>query len=113
MKNTQLKTMLAAMALALPGLGANADTLKPREAKLLHLGDYQAVVYYEDTLRGREVVTTLRSTSRGDGVRYISTLAPGETQSLLIDSANPKQIQFAHTTRGLSIDVVNAENPGR
>ncbi|MDH3639546.1 MAG: hypothetical protein OES09_13960 [Gammaproteobacteria bacterium] len=97
-------------ALALSAPTSAADSIKPLSAKLLDLGEYQAVVYYENTLNGWEVTTTLRSLRGGDGVRYVSMLAPGETQSLLIDTASPIRIQLGHTTRGLSVDVVEAQN---
>jgi len=110
MKTSKIAALFTVIGLALSAPSPAAESLKPSSPTLLDLGEYQAVVYYEETLAGWEVTTTLRSAGGGDGMRYVSRLSPGETQSIDIDTADPVRIQFAYTTRGLSIDVAKARD---
>jgi hypothetical protein len=108
MKTTIIASLIAALVLSGPMSTAQADVVKPLQARSLELGDYSAVVYFHLTVAGWEVVTTLapRSGSVDDGMRYVSLLTPGESQTLLIGGPDTYAVRLTRAPNGLTIDVV-------
>lgn len=104
MKMPKLETALGAALLLGTALPANAEQVKPGHAKALELGPYQAVVYFEPSEPEWEVVTTLAA---GDAaVRYVSRLAPGESDLLTVAGAVPVTVRLLRSPRGLEIETL-------
>jgi hypothetical protein len=57
---------------------ADADGLRPIEAKSIDLGDVSGVAYYTVERDGFHVVTTLAQGEAGMPIRVVSVLAPGQ-----------------------------------
>jgi hypothetical protein len=71
--------MLVAAALALAPVAADADGLRPIDAKMIHLGEVSGVAYYTVEHDGFHVVTTLAQGITGTPIRIVSVLAPGQS----------------------------------
>ena len=108
MKTKFLASLIAALLLSAPFAMAQADTLKPLQARSLELGDYLGVVYFHLTPAGWEVVTTIapREGSVDEGMRYVSLLTPGESQMLMIGGLDLYAVQLARAANGLNVEVV-------
>ena len=104
MSISKLEGALAAALLLSASLTANAEQVKPGHAKALELGSYQAVVYFEKTEPEWEVVTTLAGAE--SAVRYVSRLAPGESDLLSVSGEVPITVRFARSPRGLEVEVL-------
>lgn len=108
MKTKILASLIAALMFSAPISMAQADTLKPLQARSLELGEYLGVVYFHLTPAGWEVVTTIapRDGSVDEGMRYVSLLTPGEAQTLTIGGLDIYAVQLARAENGLNVDVV-------
>ena len=67
--------LLAVFAAAGP---AEADELKPMQAKSLALGAVTGIAYYTVGQEGYEVVATFAAGESGTPVRFVATLSTGE-----------------------------------
>jgi hypothetical protein len=75
-----IRNMLVAAALVLATLGtAQADSLRPIDAKSIDLGDVSGVAYYTVERDGFHVVMTLAQGMEGTPIRVVSVLAPGQS----------------------------------
>jgi hypothetical protein len=74
-----IRSMLVAAALALVPVAADADGLRPIEAKSIDLGEMSGVAYYTVEHDGFHVVTTLAQGMTGTPIRIVSVLAPGQS----------------------------------
>ena len=75
-----IRSTLFAATLTLASLGAaNADGLRPIEAKSIDLGEVSGVAYYTVERDGLHVVTTLAQGEAGTPIRVVSVLAPGQS----------------------------------
>lgn len=104
----KLNSALVAMVLTGIAAGANADMVSPLQAKPIELGSYHGVVYFEQTPRGWEVVTTVATVeaSENAAMRYVATLQEGQSQTLIVGGAEPFAVELARTGRGLAVSVV-------
>ena len=83
-----IRSILFATALSLASLGgAQANGLRPIEARSIDLGDVSGVAYYTVEPDGFHVVTTVAQGETGTPVRVVSVLAPG--QRVVLSTANP------------------------
>jgi hypothetical protein len=74
-----IRSTLFAAAFTLASLGAaQADGLRPIEAKSIDLGEVSGVAYYTVERDGFRVVTTLAQGDTGTPIRVVSVLAPGQ-----------------------------------
>jgi hypothetical protein len=75
-----IRNMLVAAAFVLATLGtAQADGLRPIDAKSIDLGDVSGVAYYTVERDGFHVVMTLAQGMEGTPIRVVSVLAPGQS----------------------------------
>jgi hypothetical protein len=75
-----IRNMLVAAAFVLATLGtAQADSLRPFDAKSIDLGDVSGVAYYTVERDGFHVVMTLAQGMEGTPIRIVSVLAPGQS----------------------------------
>jgi hypothetical protein len=75
-----IRNMLVAAAFVLATLGtAQADSLRPIDAKSIDLGDVSGVAYYTVERDGFHVVMTLAQGMEGTPIRVVSVLAPGQS----------------------------------
>jgi hypothetical protein len=75
-----IRNMLVAAAFVLATLGtAQADSLRPIDAKSIDLGDVSGVAYYTVERDGFHVVMTLAQGMEGTPIRIVSVLAPGQS----------------------------------
>jgi hypothetical protein len=75
-----IRSMLVAAAFALASLeAANADGLRPIDAKSIDLGEVSGVAYYTVERDGFHVVMTLAQGMAGTPIRVVSVLAPGQS----------------------------------
>ena len=75
-----IPNMLSVAAFALTSLGAaQADGLRPIEAKSIDLGEISGIAYYTVERDGFRIVTTLAQGEAGTPIRVVSVLAPGQS----------------------------------
>jgi len=101
-------TVAAATALTLIG-AAQANELRPIEARNIGLGDLSGVVYHTVERDGFRVVITLAEGEAGTPVRFEAVLAPGQSVAL----SSPREVGVAAlaveiSRQGDSIRVLDA-----
>ena len=104
MNMPKLEIALGAALLLGAALPANAEQVKAGHAKALQLGTYQAVVYFEEGEPEWQVVTTIAGAE--SAVRYISRLAPGESDLLTVAGEVPITVKLVRSPRGLEVETL-------
>lgn len=79
----RLSTALALAWLAMSGAAA-ASELAPGNGHSLRLGGFDGVVYYTVEPDGYHVVATLASGTDAPAIRFIATLAPGQSMTISV-----------------------------
>ena len=79
-------TAVALAWLAISGTAAASD-LAPGDGRTLHLGGFGGTVYYTVEQDGYHVVATLASGSEAPAIRFIATLAPGQSMTISVPQA--------------------------
>jgi hypothetical protein len=75
-----IRSTLLAATFTLSALGAaQADGVRPVEARSIELGEVSGVAYYTVERDGFRVVTTLARGEAGTPVRLVAVLAPGQS----------------------------------
>jgi hypothetical protein len=88
-----IRNMLIATAFAFASVTtANADGLRPIEAKSIDLGEVSGIAYYTAEQDGFHVVTTLAEGNAGTPIRVVSVLAPGQRVVLSTPQAGALEI---------------------
>ena len=83
----KIRNLLFATAFVFASLGAaDAEGLRPIEAKSINLGEVSGIAYYTVEPDGFHVVTTLAQGEAGTPIRVVSVLAPG--QSVVLSTPN-------------------------
>ena len=89
-----------------------ADSIKPIEGKSINLGTFGGVAYYTVKPDGYYLVVTLTPNGTETPVRFIATLAPGQSVTL----STPRklgepavQVHFQHLGDDLFVDVLALE----
>ena len=101
-----IRNMLFAVAFGIASLtAAQAEGLRPIEAKSIDLGGISGVAYYTVERDGFRVVATLAQGEAGTPIRVVSVLAPGQRVVL----STPQQDDAIEISRkGDSLLVRNA-----
>ena len=101
-----IRNMLFAVALGIASLtAAQAEGLRPIEAKSIDLGGISGIAYYTVERDGFRVVATLAQGETGIPIRVVSVLAPGQRVVL----STPQQAGAIEISRkGDSLLVRNA-----
>jgi hypothetical protein len=104
-----IHSMLVAAALALAPVAADADGLRPIDAKSIDLGEVSGVAYYTVEHDGFHVVTTLAQGITGTPIRIVSVLAPGQSvavstphQAGALEISRNRDSVFVHTAKLVS-----------
>ena len=89
-----------------------ADKIKPIEGKRIDLGTFDGVAYYTAKPDGYHLVVTLMPSGAETPVRFIATLAPGQSVTL----STPRklgepavEVHFQHLGDDLFIDAAALE----
>jgi hypothetical protein len=83
---------------------AQADELRPMQAKSVALGEITGVAYYTVTEKGYEVVATVADGETGTPMRFVASLVPGQSVTLSVPrSAGQAAIEMEIAREG---DVV-------
>lgn len=101
-----VRNMLFAVAFGIASLtAAQAEGLRPIEAKSIDLGGISGVAYYTVERDGFRVVATLAQGEAGTPIRVVAVLAPGQRVVL----STPQQADAIEISRkGDSVLVRNA-----
>jgi hypothetical protein len=105
-----IRNMLIAATFALAPLGAaDADGLRPIDARSIDLGEVSGIAYYTVERDGFHVVTTLAQGAAGVPVRIVSVLASGQSVTFsTAQQAAPLEISrngdsvFVHKAKSLT-----------
>src|SRR4051794_148794 len=85
-----VRSTVLAVALALTSFGsANAESLRPIQAKSIDLGEVSGVAYYTVESDGFHVVTTLVQGENGTPFRVVSVLSP--SQSVVLSTSQQRR----------------------
>ena len=79
-------TAIAIAWLAMSGTAA-ASELAPGNGRTLHLGGFDGIVYYTIEQDGYLVVATLTSRAKTPPIRFVATLAPGQSMTISVPQA--------------------------
>ena len=71
-----------AVAMTVVSGGVYADTIKPIQGKRIDLGTFGGIAYYTIKPNGYQLVVTLTPSEGETPVRFIATLAPGQSVTL-------------------------------
>jgi hypothetical protein len=83
-----IRTMILATAFAFASFGAaNAESVRPIEARSIDLGGVSGIAYYTVERDGFHVVTTVAQGETGMPIRVVSVLEPG--QSVVLSTPQP------------------------
>jgi hypothetical protein len=96
-----------AAAIILVAGGVHAESIEPIEGKSIDLGTFGGVAYYTLTPDGYRLVVTLMPSGADTPVRFVATLAPGQSVTL----STPRklgepavEIHFQHQGESLFVD---------
>jgi len=104
----QVRRALFAATVALTFAGpAQADGVRPIDAKSIDLGEVSGVAYYTIVRDGFHVVTTLAEGEAGTPIRVVSILSPGQRVVL----STPTQAAGIEISRDGDRVLVNKSNP--
>jgi hypothetical protein len=99
---------LVACAVALVAGNSHADSIKPIEGKSIDLGAFGGIAYYTVKPEDYQLIVTLTPSGAETPVRFIATLAPGQSVTL----STPRklgepaiEVSFKRQGEGLFIDV--------
>ncbi|MBC8130484.1 MAG: hypothetical protein H7Y08_09210 [Rhizobiaceae bacterium] len=103
--------LLAAAALMSAGSAASlADEVAPLAGKAVFLDAASGVVYYTKEADGFRVVATLSASERAAPLRFIATLADGQTITVSVPvEAGKSERALAISRRGETLTVAEAE----
>jgi hypothetical protein len=105
---TQIRRALFAATVALASVGpAQADGVRPIDAKSIDLGGVSGVAYYTIERDGFHVVTTLAEGEAGTPIRIVSILSPGQRVVL----STPTQASEVEISREGDRVLVHKNNP--
>lgn len=103
----RLSTALALAWLAMSGEGV-ASELAPGNGHSLRLGGFDGIVYYTVEPDGYHVVATLASGTDAPAIRFIATLAPGQSMTISVpqDVGEPSlDLEVARTGEALIVSA--------
>lgn len=109
---TKIATSLLA-TLVLVG-AAHADELRPHQGRSIELGGTTGVAYYTVVEDGFQIVATLAAGEATAPVRFIATLAPGQSVVLSVPQAlneTAKELEIRRNGDVIAISDVSAEEP--
>src|SRR5215469_5312586 len=88
--------------------GVRADSIKPIEGRRIDLGTFGGVAYYTVKPDGYRLVVTLTPSGAETPVRFVATLAPGQSVTL----STPRklgepalEVRFQHKGESLLVEV--------
>ena len=97
-----------AVAIVLVAGGVRADSIGPIEGRRIDLGTFGGVAYYTVKPDGYRLVVTLTPSGAETPVRFVATLAPGQSMTL----STPRklgepalEVRFQHKGEGLLVEV--------
>jgi len=97
-----------AVAIVLVAGGVRADSIGPIEGRRIDLGTFGGVAYYTVKPDGYRLVITLTPSGAETPVRFVATLAPGQSITL----STPRklgepalEVRFQHKGEGLLVEV--------
>ncbi|MBO0661128.1 hypothetical protein LQ948_00945 [Jiella sp. MQZ9-1] len=82
------KTIIAAAVFGLFATAAQAEDFTPGAGHSINLGAVSGAAYYTVESQGLRLVATLAATNNGEPVRFISTLADGQSVTLSVPAVN-------------------------
>jgi hypothetical protein len=92
--------------------GVHAETLKPIQARSIDLGTLAGIAYYTVEPEGYRLVSTLTPSGTDTPVRFVATLAPG--QSVTLSTARmlgESAVQVRFIRQGDQVIVAGAKSP--
>jgi hypothetical protein len=97
-----------AVAIILVQGGVRAESIRPIEGRRIDLGTFGGVVYYTVKPDGYRLVVTLSPSGAETPVRFVATLAPGQSVTL----STPRklgepalEVRFQHKGESLLVEV--------
>jgi hypothetical protein len=108
-RNTRSSCAVAAVFVA---GGVHAETLKPIQARSIDLGALAGSAYYTVEPEGYRLVATLMPSGTDTPVRFVATLAPG--QSVTLSTARmlgESAVQVRFMRQGDELFVAGAKSP--
>jgi hypothetical protein len=102
--------LACAVSMVLIASGVRADSIKPIEGKRVDLGTFAGVAYYTLTPDGFRLVVTLAPSGAETPVRFVATLAPGQsvTVSTPRKLGEPSvEVHFKHQGESLFVDAAD------
>jgi hypothetical protein len=97
-----------AVAIILVAGGVRADSIRPIEGRRIDLGTFGGVAYYTVKPDGYRLVVTLTPSGAETPVRFVATLAPGQSVTL----STPRklgepalEVRFQHKGESLLVEV--------
>jgi hypothetical protein len=79
-----IRSALAVLAILVPASMAHAADAVPGAANAIHLSDAAGVVYFTKESGGLRVVATVSPVEGASPVRFVSTLADGQSMELAV-----------------------------
>ena len=105
------KALLIACAIAVVLLagGVRANSVRPIEGKPIDLGTFGGIAYYTVTPDGYRLVVTMMPSGTQTPVRFVATLAPGQSVTLSTPRALGEpaiEVRFRHQGESLFVDAL-------
>ena len=111
MKKRIARLVACAVAMTVVSGGVYADSIKPIEGKRIDLGTFGGIAYYTIKPDGYQLVITLSPYEGETPIRFIATLAPGQSVTL----STPRklgepavEVRFRHQGESLFVDAEEA-----
>ena len=111
MKKRIARLVACAVAMTVVSGGVYADSIKPIEGKRIDLGTFDGIAYYTVMPDGYRLVVTMMPSGTQTPVRFIATLAPGQSVTL----STPRklgepavEVRFRHQGESLFVDAEEA-----
>lgn len=104
------KTALFASAALLSAGVAHAEDLRPLAGHTLELASASGSVYYTKEAQGFRVVATLSGSEGATPVRFVATLADGQTVtvSVPVEGQAAQEVEISRDGETLSVEPVEA-----
>jgi hypothetical protein len=104
--------LLAAVAAAAITGTAHAEMLKPVQARHVDLGSLAGVAYYTVEDEGHRLVVSLKAPEADTPLRFVATLAPGQTVTLSVPrraGEPPMDVHFVRRGEHILVDGATAQ----